>query len=254
MKMDFPPPLEKEAGGIFKTGGNMDPKQAAARKALELVQDGMTLGIGTGSTSVHFITALGQKIRESGWHVRGVPTSERSGLLAQQAGISVIDLVEAGELDLAIDGADEADSALNLIKGGGGALLREKLVAAAAREFVVICDSSKLKPALGAFALPVAVVPFGWTGTAARLGKYGVETHLRQTESPAPGPYVTDDGLYLLDMRFGRIEDPASLEREIKQITGVVDIGLFIGMAHRLILGYEDGHTEEIVPLGSVVV
>jgi ribose 5-phosphate isomerase A len=223
----------------------MDPKMAAARKALELVRDGMALGLGTGSTAIHFIDALGEKVRREGWSVRAVPTSDRSRRQAEQLGIPLADLSEVRCLDLAVDGADEADGALNLIKGGGGALLREKLVAAAAREFVVVCDSSKFKETLGAFPLPVAVVPFGWESTAGRLERLGVEARLRKGPEGVE-PYLTDDGLYILDMQFGRIENPAGLEREIKQVTGVVDVGLFVGLASRLILGYEDGRTEEI--------
>ncbi len=225
----------------------VDPKQVAARKALELVEDGMTLGLGTGSTAVHFIDGLGAKVRELGWKVSGVPTSERSRVQAVHLGIPIVDLVEAPVLDLAVDGADEADKNLALIKGGGGALLREKLVAAAARQFVVVCDSTKFKQTLGAFPLPVAIVPFGWASTAARLERYGVEMKLRESKAPGGGPFITDDGLYILDMQFGTIEDPVALEREIKQTTGVVDVGLFVGMASRLILGFEDGHSEEIL-------
>jgi len=228
----------------------LDPKKAAALRAVELVQDGMVLGLGTGSTAVHVIDALGEKVRRSGWRVSAVPTSERSRNQAQSLGITLLDLGEAGPLDLAIDGADEADRQLSLIKGGGGALLREKLVAAAAREFVVVADSSKLKQTLGAFPLPVAVVPFGWQSTARLLERFGVAMALRQRAAPNAGPYLTDDGLHILDMQFGSIPDPSALEREIKQITGVVDVGLFVGMASRLILGYEDGHVDEIFPSG----
>ena len=224
----------------------MDPKKAAALKALEYTADGMTIGLGTGSTSIHFIDGLGEKVRQFGWRVRGVPTSERSRLQAQNLGISIVDLSDVRELDLAIDGADEADRNLSLIKGGGGALLREKLVAAAARRFIVVCDSSKLKETLGAFPLPVAIVPFGWAGTSARLEKFGVECRLRENADRPGDPYVTDDGLHIIDMRFGTIEDPKDLEMELKRITGVVDVGLFVGLASRLILGFEDGHTEEI--------
>lgn len=224
----------------------MDPKAVAASAAIELVQDGMTLGLGTGSTAYHFINGLGEKLRRTGWKVRGVPTSDRSRLQAQDLGIPLVDLADVRTIDLAVDGADEADRGLNLIKGGGGALLREKLVAAAAREFVVVCDSTKLKETIGAFPLPVAIVPFGWRSTEARLERFGAEIRLRETASPGGRPYVTDDGLYILDMSFGRIEDAAGLEREIKHVTGVVDVGLFIGLASTLILGHDDGHTEEI--------
>jgi len=226
----------------------MDPKEAAARKALERVRDGMILGLGTGSTAAHFIRLLGEKMHALGWNVRGVPTSERSRVLAQQFGIPIVDLPVKGRLDLTVDGADEADRDLNLVKGGGGALVREKIVAADAREFIVVCDSSKYKEALGAVPLPVAVVPFGWITTAAQLDRYGVETRLRETEAAARQPFVTDDGLYILDMSFGRIEDAARLEKEIKLTTGVVDVGLFVGLASRLILGFEDGTTEVVLP------
>ncbi len=225
----------------------MDPKEAAAVKALELVEDGMILGLGTGTTAVHFINALGSRIRERRWHVRGVPTSERSRRQAEDRGISLVDLADVRKIDLAIDGADEADPNLNLIKGGGGALLREKLVAAAARELIVVGDSGKFKETLGAFPLPIAIVPFGWTATAARLERLGAEPRLRLDLETGRGPYVTDDGLYILDMEFGCIEDVAQLEREIKLVPGVVEVGLFVGMASRLILGYDDGHTKEIL-------
>jgi ribose 5-phosphate isomerase A len=226
----------------------LDPKDAAARKAVEYVRDGMTIGLGTGSTSTYFIRALGEKMRQSDWTVRGVPTSERSRALAHDLGITIVDLPEKGKLDLAVDGADEADRALNLVKGGGGALLREKLVAAQAHEFIVICDHSKFKEKLGAFPLPVAVVPFAWRSTAARLSRYGAGLRLRQAADAEGQPFVSDDGLYMIDMEFGTIEDPPALEREIKLTTGVVDVGLFVGLASRLILGFEDGHTEELLP------
>lgn len=224
----------------------MDPKKAAALKALELVENGMILGLGTGSTSTHFIDALGEKVRENGWQIQGVATSDRSRKQALSLGIPLVELDEAARIDLAVDGADEADRALSLIKGGGGALVREKLVASAARRFVVVCDSSKLKTKLGAFPLPVAVVPFGWTTTAARLERFGVEARLRRGTGPDGAPFVTDDGLYILDMSFGRIDDPAGLERDIKATTGVAEVGLFVGLASRIILGYEDGHSEDI--------
>jgi ribose 5-phosphate isomerase A len=210
----------------------------------------MTLGLGTGSTAVHFIDALGERVRQNGWRVRAVPTSERSRIQAEGLGIPIVDLGDAGPLDLAIDGADETDRHLSLIKGGGGALLREKLVAAAARQFIVVADSSKLKETLGAFPLPVAIVPFGWQATVRRLERDGVPMRLRQSKEPSGGPFVTDDGHYILDMQFGAIADPVALERDIKQITGVVDVGLFVGLASRLILGFEDGHVEELSPLG----
>lgn len=223
----------------------MDAKEAAGRKAAELVRDGMTLGLGTGTTSVHVIRAIGERVQKEGLRVRGVPTSERSRILAEEMGIPLVDLSEAGQLDLAIDGADEVDPDLNLLKGGGGALLREKLVAAASKEFVVICDDAKLKPHLGAFPLPVAVVPFGWKTTFKRLQQYGENIVLRPAQDGSGQPYVTDDGCYILDMHLERIADVPALERNIKQTTGVVEVGLFVGLASRVIMGFADGHTEE---------
>lgn len=226
----------------------MDGKEAAALKALEKVKNGMTLGLGTGSTSAYFIAGLGDLLRRNNWRVRGVPTSDRSAQQATEEEIPLVDLSEAGPLDLAVDGADEADASLSLIKGGGGALLREKLVAAAAREFVVVADASKLKERLGAFPLPVAIVPFGWATTMRRLERFGVPVTPRPAKEDPGALFVTDDGLYIIDMHFGEIADPKELEPEIRMITGVVDVGLFIGMASSLILGYPDGHTEVHLP------
>jgi ribose 5-phosphate isomerase A len=226
---------------------NDDAKIVAARKAIKYVQDGMTLGLGSGSTAVHAIRAIGERMRQEGLRVRGVPTSGRSRELAEELGIPLIDLCKLREIDLTIDGADEVDPALNLIKGAGGALLREKIVACASRELVIICDDSKLKPTLGAFPLPVAIVPFGWRTTRERLLRFGGTITLRMAEG-TDAPFVTDDGLYILDMHLGRIGDVPALERDIKKVVGVVEVGLFVHLATRVIVGYADGHTEERAP------
>lgn len=223
----------------------MEAKEAAARKAVERVQDGMTLGLGSGSTATFAIRAIGERVHQDGLRVRGVATSGRSRELAETLGIPLADLSDVEAIDLTIDGADEVDPALHLIKGGGGALLREKLVAIASRALCIICDEGKLKPMLGAFPLPVAVVPFGWKQTQARLERFGGSATLRMDTGGAP--FVTDDGLYILDLNLGRIPDPAALEREIKAVVGVVDVGLFVGLATRVIIGHADGHTEERV-------
>ena len=226
----------------------MNGKEAASRKAVEFVRDGMTLGLGTGSTSEYMIRALGERVRAEGLKVRGVPTSEKSRLLASGLGIGVIDLNEAMTIDLAIDGADEADPELCLIKGGGGALLQEKLVASAAKEFVVICDDSKMKESLGAFPLPVAVVPFGWKTTESRINAYCKKTTLRLSKDGSGNPFVTDDGLYILDLEMGRIDNPPALEKALKRIVGVAEVGLFCGLATRIVVGYDSGETRIVNP------
>ncbi len=226
----------------------MDAKEAAARKAVEYVRSGMTLGLGSGSTATHAIRAIGERVRQEGLQVRGVPTSGRSRELAETLGIPLVDLWDVHEIDLTIDGADEVDPALHLIKGGGGALVREKLVACASQERIIICDESKLKPALGAFPLPIAILPFGWKTTRQRLEHFGGTITLR--EQPDTGePFVTDDGLYIVDMHLGRIANVPALERNLKEIVGVVEVGLFVDLVSRLIIGYANGHVEERVPI-----
>jgi len=214
-----------------------------ARAALAYVQDGMKLGLGTGSTAAHFIRLLGERVKAEHLNVIGVPTSERSRAMALEGGIPLGELADLESLDLGVDGADETDPDLNVIKGGGGALVREKLVAAACREFIIVCDSSKIKTHLGAFPVPVAVLPFAWQTTQRRLETLGSEVVLRTTESGAP--YLTDDGLYILDIHFGQIADAPATARAMKAIVGVVEVGLFIGMATKVIAGYEDGHVQE---------
>lgn len=226
----------------------VNAKEAAARRAVELVQDGMMLGLGTGSTATYAIQALGARIAQEGLKVQGVPTSARSQALAEQFQIPLADLSEVGSIDLTIDGADEVDPALNLIKGAGGALLREKLVAAASREVLIICDETKWCPALGTFPLPVAIVPFGWVSTLHRLQAFCPSITLREAKEAPGQPFVTDDGLYVVDMHLVAIRDAAALEKNLKCVTGVVEVGLFVGLASRVIIGYEDGRVEEKTP------
>ena len=229
----------------MSTAGGMAPKEAAARRAIAEIDDGMVLGLGSGSTVDHAIIALGERVK-AGLRVRLVVASRRSDALARQCGLTPLALDDYEELDRVIDGADEIDPQLNLIKGGGGALVREKLLALAGREFVVIADGRKRVPALGAFPLPVAILPFGARQTLRRLAQLCPEVSLRELEGQ---PVVTDDGLWIADLRAGRIEEPARLERGLKAITGVVDVGLFSAMARRAILGFEDGVTQEITPV-----
>jgi len=214
-----------------------DLKGAAAEKALELVQEGMLLGLGTGSTSRLFVEGVGRLVA-SGMKVRGVPTSRATAELAASLGIPIVtELV--GQIDLAVDGADEVDPALNLIKGRGGALFREKLVAAASKRFVVVVDESKLVKQLGEGALPVEVLPFLWRSTAERLTALGLSLVIRGGEET---PYVTDNGNVILDVTVAEgIKNPAELALELKQVTGVVEHGLFVGMTDTVIVAGPDG-------------
>ncbi len=214
-----------------------DLKQAAAEKALELVQDGMLVGLGTGTTTRFFTEGLGRMVAE-GMNVRGVPTSRATAELAVSLGIPIVtELV--GQIDLAVDGADEVDPALNLIKGRGGAQFREKLVAAASKRFVVVVDESKLVKQLGVGVLPVEVLPFLWRSTAERLAALGVSLVVRGGEET---PYVTDNGNLILDLTVeGGIKDAEELGFELKKITGVVEHGLFVGMTDTVIVAGAEG-------------
>ncbi len=222
----------------------MESKEAAAFEAVKLVRDGMNIGLGTGSTASIAIKAIGDRIRLEGLQVNGVPSSEKSRILAELHGIPLIDLRELKQLDLTIDGADEVDSAMNLIKGGGGALVREKIVAAASIRMIVVCDSSKRVDKLGSFPLPVAVTPFGHLVTRQRLMKFCDTVNLRTNPQNSGSPFVTDDGLFIYDMHCGKIADPPDLEMKLKGIIGVVEVGLFINIANRVVYGFEDGSTE----------
>ena len=223
-------------------------KFVAARRAAELVEDGMRVGLGTGSTAAWLVRCLGEMVREDGLKFRGVPTSTRTAELAREVGIEVISLDEAGWLDLTIDGADEFDNGLNLIKGGGGALLQEKIVATASDEMIVIADAAKHVETLGAFPLPVEVIPFGWTASQALLEEalvtmdvLGRKTTLRMN---GERPYITDEGNYILDLHLSRIGNARQLAMLVNQIPGVVENGLFIDICDRVIIGYGDGRVE----------
>jgi len=213
-------------------------KIKAAEAALAHVQDGMRLGIGTGSTAEEFVRLLAEKVA-GGLKVEGVPTSERTARLCLELGVPLKSLDELPELDLTIDGADEVDGHLNLIKGGGGALLREKIVAAASQRMIVIADESKVVETLGAFKLPIEVNPFGLASTriaiekaAGRLGLSGALT----LRASGDGAFTTDGGHYILDASFGRIPDADALASRLNDIPGVVEHGLFINMASLAII------------------
>ncbi|MBW0370522.1 MULTISPECIES: ribose-5-phosphate isomerase RpiA [Ensifer] len=218
-------------------------KIKAAAAALEYVEDGMRLGIGTGSTAEEFVRLLAEKVA-AGFRIEGVPTSERTARLCLELGVSLKSLDELPELDLTIDGADEVDGQLRLIKGGGGALLREKIVAAASKRMIVIADETKVVDVLGAFNLPIEVNPFGQVATriaiekvASRLGLSGDIT-VRQSHD---GAFLTDGGHLILDASFGRIPDADALAGELNAIPGVVEHGLFIGIASLAIIAGPQG-------------
>jgi ribose 5-phosphate isomerase A len=222
-------------------------KREAARRALELVRPGMKLGLGSGSTARHFVDLLGARVRD-GLSVVGVPTSQATAAQARALGVPLASLEDHPELDLTIDGADEVDADLRLIKGGGGALLREKIVAAASRRMVVIADASKHVARLGAFPLPVEIVAFGLGATrrhiervAERFDCRGPIALRRQRESEAP--FVTDGGHYILDCAFGAIAAPEALGEALHAIPGVVEHGLFLGLATAAILAGPSGLT-----------
>ncbi len=211
----------------------------AARLAAALVEDGMTVGMGTGRAATLALRLLADRVHAENLHIRGVPTSERTAALAKELGLSLTTLDEASRLDLAIDGADEVDPHLNLIKGLGGALLREKIVArASASRLVIVVDDSKRVPFLGTNApLPVEVVPFGWQSTAHALEALGLQPVLRSAGTPAE-VYRTDSGNYILDCRPSDsiMADLLVLAPQVKMITGVVDHGLFAGMTHSVMV------------------
>jgi len=225
------------------TGTPADPnhlKRLAAEAAVAMVEDGMLLGLGTGSTMTFALEALAARIAQ-GLRVTGVPTSDRTAALARQLGIPLTDFAAHQRLDLAIDGADEVErGTLHLIKGMGGALLYEKIVAAASGRFVVVADGGKLVDRLGERSpLPVEIIPFGHEVTLRRLAEAGLEPTLRRTA--AGTPYQTDGGHHIADCRTGPIADPAALDRSLRSMAGVVDTGLFIGMTDRAIIGMGGG-------------
>lgn len=220
-------------------------KYAAARSAASLVENGMRVGLGTGSTAAWLVRCLGERVRDEGLRFRAVPTSTRTAELARAAGIEVVSLADVGWLDLTIDGADEFDADLSLIKGGGGALLHEKVVATASDQIVVIADAAKEVQTLGAFPLPVEVIGFGWQASQALIEEtlvamdvMGRDTGLRMTGG---SPYVTDEGNRILDLHLGRIGSPRQLAMVLNQIPGVVENGLFIDICDRVVIGHSDG-------------
>ena len=222
----------------------MDPfeqlKREAAEAAAQLVESGMVVGLGTGSTAKLAVEALGRRVQQ-GLHIVGIPTSEFTARQARSVGIRVSSLAEHAEIDMTIDGADEIQrGTLDLIKGHGGALLREKVVASASKRLVIIADESKLVDQLGTkFALPVEVVPFGWQAAERKLRELGSNTVLRPGADEKP--FVTDGGNFILDCTFSPIADPAALDLRLNNVVGVVEHGLFLKMTAQAIVASQDG-------------
>lgn len=220
----------------------INPKKIVSEKAVEYIRDGMKVGLGTGSTASFAIRALGVRVQE-GLNVVCFPTSKASGQLAESLSIPLMEEHEIKKLDITIDGADEVDPDKNLIKGGGGALLREKMVGAISDQYIIIVDDSKMVNQLGAFTVPVEVVPFAWQLTAKHIEALGGETTLRESDD---GFFRTDNGNFILDSDFGLIDEPETLEIQLNQIPGVVGNGLFIHMANKIICANEKGELVEL--------
>jgi ribose 5-phosphate isomerase A len=216
---------------------NDGEKEAAGRAAAQLVQDGDVVGLGTGSTAYFAVVALGERVK-AGLKIIGIPTSVQTGELARTVGIPLTTLDEHPEIDITIDGADEVDPKLNLIKGGGGALLREKVVASASKKMVVVADSGKVVAALGKFPLPVEVIAFARTVVEKKIAALGATPKLRMKADGSP--FVTDNGNQILDCSFGKIVDPAGVARSLSEMPGVVEHGLFIGVAKLALVGRGD--------------
>ncbi|MFT4843125.1 MAG: ribose 5-phosphate isomerase A [Candidatus Azotimanducaceae bacterium] len=219
-------------------------KRAAAYAAANLVQDGTTIGLGSGSTFLFVLERLAERIRDEGLTVRGTPTSHGTAAAATAQGIALVALEDIEELDLAIDGADEVDPQKNLIKGGGAAHTRERIVAATAKELVIIVGENKMVDVLGkTFRLPVELLPFGWTHAQRRVEATGCTTELRQRDGQ---PLVTDNGNWILDCTYPEIIDPTALAKDLDCMVGVVDHGLFVGMTGRIVIANEAGDVRMI--------
>lgn len=223
-------------------------KFVAAKRAAQFVTSGMKVGLGSGSTAAWLVQCLGERVRVEGLAMTGVPTSRRTAQLARDVGIPVMSLDEAKTLDLSIDGADEFSGKLSLIKGGGGSLLHEKIVATASERMIVIADASKRVETLGAFPLPLEVISFGWQTTKALVEEtlIGLDVLGRTASLRMNGdaPFATDEGNYILDLHLHRIGDPRQLSMIVNQIPGVVENGLFIDICDAIVVGYGDGRVE----------
>ncbi|SFM14713.1 ribose-5-phosphate isomerase RpiA [Halanaerobium salsuginis] len=218
----------------------MEAKRLTGEKATEYIKSDMIIGLGTGSTAYYAIKKVGELVK-TGLKIKAVPTSKETAQLAAEAGIELVELAEVDKLDLTIDGADEVDQNFNLIKGGGGALLREKIVASATEKLIIVVDESKLVDYLGDFDLPVEVTKFSWQYTKRMIEKLGCTAKLRQANQ---NKYITDNDNYILDCDFGKIKDPAGLALKLNQLPGVVENGIFAGMTDLVIVGYKNGQVK----------
>lgn len=212
-------------------------REAAARYCADQIQDGMLVGLGTGRAATRFVKLLAERVRD-GLNITGMPTSYATEALAREEGIPLVGFGETTRLDIVVDGADEVAPGLALIKGGGGALLHEKIVASIAERMLVVAEDPKLVRLLGKFPLPVEVIPFGWEAVEARLTALGGNPVRRIKDDKI---FITDEGNYILDCHFNQIQDPAALAQTLKSMVGVVEHGLFIGMATEAVIGREDG-------------
>jgi ribose 5-phosphate isomerase A len=215
-------------------------KEAAARASLRFIKDGQIVGLGTGSTAAYFIRLLADEVKK-GMRIRGIPTSVHSGELASSLGIPITTLDEHQEIDVTVDGADEVDPRLRLIKGGGGAMLREKIVASATKRLVIVADATKRVPVLGKFPLPLEVIRFAQALVAKKVAALGADVQIRMKDGK---PFVTDEGNHILDCRFGSIPDADGLARELSDMPGVVEHGLFIGMASTVLIAKDSSIVE----------
>ncbi len=214
-------------------------KKAAAFKAAEFLRNGMVIGLGTGSTAKHLLAALGEQVR-AGMTLQGVPTSQETATLAGQLGIPLLKSETRWEIDVAIDGADQVDPHFNLIKGGGGALLKEKIVAASAKQFIVVVDHTKQVPVLGgSFPLPIEIVPFGWGSTVREIEALTKSRAVLRERNGTP--FQTEAGHLIVDVHIARIDRPGELETALNLIPGVVETGLFVGRTNILIVGTPEG-------------
>lgn len=221
----------------------MNSKKLAGEKAIEYVKDGMLLGLGTGSTVYWSILKLGELVKK-GLEVKGVPTSKNTEKLAIELGIPLVSLSSINQLDLTIDGSDEANTTFELIKGGGGALLREKMVASISKRLIIVIDETKYVTNLGQFPLPVEIVQFGWEVTCNQISKLGCKPKLRIDNN---APFITDNRNYILDCFFEKIQDTNELNIKLNMIPGVVENGLFVNMADTIVIGDSNGNVNTLL-------
>ncbi len=220
-------------------------KEAAGRRGAEFVEQGMVVGLGSGTTMLFAIQRLAERVRNENLDIKCIPSSVKTEEAARRLGLPLADLNQVPGVDICIDGADEVDGNKNLIKGGGGALLREKIIMASAGDVVIVVSEEKLVEKLGKrFLLPVEVLPFGWWPASIKLKNLGCTPLLRRHRSGVQ--YITDNGNYILDCRFDGIDDPAGLEKEINNIPGVVENGIFVNLAKKIVVGKDEGGVEII--------